>query len=117
MEVTGGVATWLELAVAPEWRKRQSKIRLHAVGGEEGGCFALSMDGRWLCASGGRLTLFRGREAAEHFLKAVRIDRFEIGEPPPRKLCCDGRHFGLRLDRKGCLTACRPDHGVCAPPD
>ena len=108
METSRDIATWLELVVAPEWRKNSCKIRVHAVGGRDGNCFAISMDERWLCAAGGALTVFCGRASALHFLKLLRIDEFEPGEPPPNGLRCEGNRCCLCADSAKGLTRC-PD--------
>lgn len=107
METSGDIATWLELVVAPEWRKSSCKIRVHAVGGRDGNCFAISMDDRWLCAAGGALTVFCGLESALHFLKLLRIDDFESGEPPQNGLRCEGNRCCLSADGAKGLTRCR----------
>lgn len=73
MELSGKMATWLELAVAPDWHRRRSTIKLHPVAGREGRCFVLSMDNRWLCVASGQLTVFRGEEAARRFLQLVHL--------------------------------------------
>ncbi len=107
METSRDIATWLELFVAPEWRKSACKIRVHAVGGRDGNCFAISMDDRWLCAAGGALTVFCGRESALHFLKLLRVDDFESGEPPQNGLRCEGNRCCLSADGAKGLTRCR----------
>ncbi|WP_332675004.1 hypothetical protein [Aromatoleum sp.] len=106
MEASGGIATWLELVVAPEWRKNSCKIRVHAVGGRDGNCFAISMDHRWLCAAGGALTVFCGHASALHFLKLLRIDDFDSGEPPQNGLRCEGNRCCLCADDAKGLTRC-----------
>lgn len=106
MEAAESVATWLELVVAPEWRKRSCKIRVHAVGGRDGNCFAISMDQRWLCAAGGALTVFCGLASALHFLKLLRIEDFEAGEPPENVLQCEGNRCCLCADNARGLTRC-----------
>ena len=106
MEASGNVATWLELVVAPDWRKNSCKIRVHAVGGRDGNCFAISMDRRWLCAGSGELTVFCGLGSALHFLKLLRIDDFEPGEPPANGLQCEGSRCCLCSDKGRGLTRC-----------
>lgn len=100
------VATWLELAVAPAWRLHSTHIRVHPVGPEGDQCFAVSMDGRRLCATNGKLTTFRGRRAVEHFLSMVHVDDFEFGAPyhPERPNACG--HFCLCLNQQDSLTPC-----------
>ncbi len=101
------VATWLDLAAMPHWWPNPRRLRLHAVGGRRNGCFAVSVDGRWLHTSDGELTVFHGLETAVRFLKAARIEAFEPGEAPPEPVRCDGRHFGLGVGRNGCMMTCR----------
>jgi hypothetical protein len=104
---TGRVATWLELAVAPEWRRQNCSVRLHAIGGKSGGCYALSMDGRWLCSSDGRLTVFKGLDSALRFLSIVRVEDFEPGEPTSIAVHCNGQHHCLCVGRDDCLVQCQ----------
>jgi hypothetical protein len=113
MNMTGKVATWLELAVAPEWRRNRCKIRLHAVGGTNGSCFAISMDERWLCAGSGGVTVFNGLGAALHFLKLLRVEDFEPGESAEDVLPCDGTRFCLCADKRRGLVSCSLDPEHC----
>ena len=107
MQMPGRVATWLELAVAPEWRRQHCRVRVHALGGRgSGGCYALSMDGRWLCTGDGRLTVFKGIDAALRFLKVVRVEDFEPGDAPEGGTVCDGQHHCLCVGRDGELGPC-----------
>jgi hypothetical protein len=107
MVIGGRVATWLDLAAAREWGRGDARLRVHAVGGRKEGCYALSLDGRWLCASDGTLTVFRGVDAAARFLKTARLDAFEPGEAPPDGVRCDGGHHGMCIGRNGRLVGCR----------
>ncbi|MBR0566062.1 hypothetical protein J5J83_08035 [Azoarcus sp. L1K30] len=106
MENIGRVATWLELAIAPEWRREAMRICVHPVGPEDDQCFAVSMDGRRLCASDGKLTTFRGRRAVERFLSMVHIDDFDICAPDPTIRTFPRGHFCLCLNRQNCLSPC-----------
>ncbi|WP_211091447.1 hypothetical protein [Pseudothauera rhizosphaerae] len=99
------IATWLELAVAPEWRRRSCKVRVHALGEKDSGCYALSMDGRWLCTGDAQLTVFKGLDAALHFLKLVRIEDFEPGEDAGIAEC-SGQRFCLCIGRDNHLSSC-----------
>lgn len=107
----GRVATWLELAVAPEWRRANCKIRVHAVGQRDGGCYAISMDDRWLCVGTGGLTIFHGLSAALHFLKLLRIDDFEPGETADVAWAGKSERYCLCTDKsRGLLPcSCSPD--------
>ncbi|THF66308.1 hypothetical protein E6C76_05550 [Pseudothauera nasutitermitis] len=100
------VATWLELAVAPEWRRQNCKVRVHALSDRAGGCYAISMDERWLCTGDGRLTVFKGLDAALRFLKVVHVEDFEAVDVPAQPMECMGQSF--------CLCVGRDDHlGPC----
>ncbi|NMG75057.1 hypothetical protein [Aromatoleum diolicum] len=103
---SGKHATWLELAVAPEWRRNKCKIRVHALGQREGGCYAISMDNRWLCVGSGGLTVFHGLSAALRFLKLLRIDNFEPGEAADVGSVCSGERYCLCEDKGRGLLAC-----------
>lgn len=112
MATSGRIATWLELAVAPQWRRTSCRIRVHAVGGKEGGCFAISMNERWLCSSSGGLTVFCGLGTARRFLKLLRIEKFEQGESPDVSVPCDGSRYCLRMDNNNGLRRCLPSQTV-----
>ena len=107
VELTGRVATWLELAVAPEWRKARASIKLHVIDGIPESCCALSMDGRWLCTSDGRLTVFRGADAAHRFLKSVNINAVEEGESSSSAPDYLSNAYCLAIGRNDALRACK----------
>jgi hypothetical protein len=111
MEGTQRVATWLELAAAPVLGREDCPVKLHPLGGEEGRCFALSMDGRWVCAGNGDLTVFKGLGAALYFLEVLHVEAFVPGERASQVDPCDGGHHCLMVDRHKGLLPCRP----CAP--
>lgn len=119
MNRSGRVATWLELAVAPEWRRQSAHIRVHQVGEGKDECFTVSMDGRCVCTSNGQLTTFKGRAAVERFLNMVRIDEFEIGDPDPDLREFPRGHYCLSLNRENTLCPCNEcsDDGMqlCMP--
>ncbi|WP_374484759.1 hypothetical protein [Zoogloea sp.] len=81
MEIKKRHATWLELAAARLSLLGQGRIRLHALtGGGCHSCLGITLNGRWLCANDGRLTIFDCREAARRFLELLRIDKVEDGD-------------------------------------
>lgn len=104
--VQGKVATWLELAVAPDWHRERRRIRVHAVGPREGTCYAISMDDRWLCAGSGELTVFHGLSAALHFLKLLRIEDFEPGEATDLPSVGSGQRYCMCTDKNKGLQPC-----------
>lgn len=80
MEIKKRHATWLELAAARLSLLGQVRIRLHALTGGCHNCLGITLNGRWLCANDGRLTIFDCREAARRFLELLRIDKVEDGD-------------------------------------
>ena len=100
------VATWLELAVAPEWRRNGFKVRVHAVGLENGGCYTISLDDRWLCMSNGGITVFHGLSAALHFLKLHGIENFEPGEALDQRVASQAIRYCLCTDTGNALLRC-----------
>jgi len=119
MDRNGRVATWLELAVAPEWRRKTMNVCVHPIGEKGEQCFAISMDGRYLCASNGQLTTFRGRPAVERFLHMVQIDSFDLAAPDPRMNAFPRGYFCLSLNRQNSLGPCAEqidrDTQTCSP--
>lgn len=108
------VATWLEIAVAPDWRREKYRIRVHAVGPRESKCYAISMDERWLCAGSGQLTVFHGLSAALHFLKLLRIDDFEPGESTDMPTIGMNNRYCICADRMKGLSSCECNGRRCA---
>lgn len=111
--IEGKVATWLELAVAPDWRRNGFKVRVHAIG-ESGGCFAISMNERWVCSGTGGLTVFHGLEAARHFLALLHITDFEQGEAADPVLSGRAHRYCLCTDVRNMLLPCTCREGKAA---
>ena len=105
--VRNKVATWLELAVAPDWRRNDCRVRIHAVAGRDDNCYTISIDDRWLCVGSGELTVFHGLSAALHFLKLLRVEDFEPGETTPLPSVNSGNYYCLCNDRGKGLLPCK----------
>jgi len=98
-------ATWLELAAGPRWGRENRDLKLHQISAGCGECFVLSLSGRMLCSSDGKLTVFRSREAVDRFLLLLEL------ETPPA-----GEHAGLvPSDPSGqhCLRLCGSSLCAC----
>ena len=82
MDENNKVATWLELAIAPHWRRDKADVRLHPIDHGEGLAtwFALSVDGRLLHACSGKLTLLKGIETVERFLFMIGLQSHQLGD-------------------------------------
>lgn len=50
MEHRNKRATWLELAVAPIWRRDKFVVKVHSLLQRTEQCFVLSVNERWLCS-------------------------------------------------------------------
>lgn len=114
MEIKRRRATWLELALAPLERLGRAQVQVHALGGGEAGCLALTLDDRWLCANDGRLTVFKGRDAVVRFLKLLRIERVQEGDARDLPAACrrEDMHC-MCLGARG-LRACELSSGRCS---
>ena len=113
MELNGRNATWLELAVAPVWRRGQAKVKVHHLSGGRGQCVGITVDERWLCANDGRLTVFGCRDSAARFLKLLQVDHMEDGSPaamPGGQCAVQGMVQCLRLGSRG-LRECDGPRG------
>lgn len=101
MNPSSPTATWLDLAIARLHRERPLECRLHHIAGyyEEGRepCYALSVDGRWLCASDGHLTIFQGHRAAEHFMELIGLSFADADEEIDYELGGDCDSYCLRM--------------------
>lgn len=114
MKIDGKVATWLEMVIAPHWRKTQAQFRLHPIDGTgrrcqrcRETCYAVTVDGRWLCSNNGRLTVLRGRATAERFMQLVRHQEYETGEPAEFDLDCATSAHCIAMDSDRTLRSCR----------
>jgi hypothetical protein len=101
-EVNGRYSTWLELAVAPRWRLDRVQVQLHPLQGGRDHCLGITVDGRWLCANDGRLTVFGTRDSALRFLSLLHIEGVGEGDASDLLARC-GCHSAqcLRLGRRG----------------
>lgn len=97
-------ATWLELAVAPASRLNNANVRLHPVSGSsEDAWFALSVNGKLLLATSGKLTLLKGTAAVERFLFLIGLRSSEPGEPICLNEDRDQGAFGMQIERNPLL--------------
>lgn len=81
MEHRNKRATWLELAVAPIWRRDKFVVKVHSLRQRTEQCFVLSVDERWLCSGEGKLTVFRSGDAVDRFLQLLGITVRQEGAP------------------------------------
>ncbi|MDY0011678.1 MAG: hypothetical protein RBS40_02150 [Rhodocyclaceae bacterium] len=113
MENMGKVATWMELASGRWQSAGGSGVRVHPVGSAAAPCFALSVDGRWLHAGDGRLTLFHGLGSAVRFLRSAAVTDFEEGAPADLQRLCAGPAHCLMVHGKRGLVACSAKEAGC----
>lgn len=115
MTKTGKVATWLELAAAPHSRDKCLNLRVHPLlpvaapatrNGKEKCCYAISVDGRWLHAGDGRLTVLKGMEAVDRFMGLVKMPAFEPGDPAEFELDCVNTAYCMAASRRAGLQGC-----------
>ncbi|NMG65902.1 hypothetical protein GPA19_13200 [Azoarcus indigens] len=107
MTSNGQVATWLELAsTAAQGVPAARRVRVHPVGGHGGECVAVSVNERLLHDGEGRITVFRGTEAAAHFLGCGGVPAYLPGAPAPMAVSCGDAARCLHLKRGRRLTAC-----------
>ena len=106
---TGKVATWLELAAVPHSGDRRVSLQVHPLLSDPGGrprrcqeecCYAISVDGRWLHAGDGRLTVLKGMDAVDRFMRLVRLPAFEPGEPAAIEVDCGKTAYCMAAGRK-----------------
>lgn len=109
---TGKVATWLELATVPHSRDKRVSVQVHPLLPDSGGkprrcqeecCYTISVDGRWLHAGDGRLTVLKGMEAVDRFMRLVRLPVFEPGEPAAIEVDCSKTAYCMTTGRRSRL--------------
>jgi len=107
-------ASWLDIAAAPIWQTRRPRVCIHAMCVHEQACHAISLDGRWICSTDGRLSIFETHKSAEHFLALAHVDDYEDGEAAELAPGCDcGTHCISFNGHKGltpCKSACSEAH-------
>ena len=114
MRIQGRVATWLEMVAAATRQQDQTpKVRLHPVAGSdqptrpEQQCYAVSVDGRWLCSNNGRLTVLRGELAVDRFMSLLRNIPYETGEPAEFVIDCSTSAHCIAIGRDKSLCSCQ----------
>lgn len=110
MELKGRVTTWLDTIVATRIRQSPVKATVHPLGqtdrkGTEP-CFAVSINGRWLCSTNGRVTVLHGRKAAERFIGLLGISECRTGDPIKLEVDCSSTAHCMGLDRRLTLRTC-----------
>jgi hypothetical protein len=97
MRTTGKVATWLEVAAAPHWRDERVSLRVHPLvqaadeippTRKRLAYYGITVDGRWLYSSNGRLTVLKGMKAVERFADLIKVPSYESGEPAQIEVDC-----------------------------
>jgi hypothetical protein len=112
---TGKMATWLEAAAAPYSGDTNIRLRAHPLlhEAEEAQrqcgnqcCYAISIDGRWLHANDGRLTILKGLHTVDRFMNLIRVSDYETGEPARIQVDCGKTAFCLAADPNKVLRRC-----------
>lgn len=115
MRSTGTVATWLEAAAAPHSPDQRVRLRVHPLLQEAEQilqkpvaqcCYAISVDGRWLHANDGRLTVLRGLKAVDRFMRLINMSSYEHGEPAQIEVDCGKTAYCIAAGRKARLRQC-----------
>lgn len=111
----GKVATWLELAAAPHSRDKTVILRVHplvyAAEGKlkkPGGncCYAVSVDGRWVCFNDGRLTVLKGQKAVDRFMHLINMPHYESGDPAQIEIECGKTAYCIAAGSNQALRGC-----------
>jgi hypothetical protein len=113
MRVQGKVATWLDMVAATHFHHAPVEARLHPISGDqpesldpENQCYAISVDGRWLCSGNGRITVLRGLKSARRFLDLLKLNGYQPGEPAEFAIDCATSAHCMALDKRRGLRNC-----------
>ncbi len=113
MRVQGKVATWLGTVAATQFHRTPVEARLHPISSEQFGdtnpdqqCYAISVDGKWLCSSNGRITVLRGLKSARRFLELLNLTRYQKGEPAQFEIDCSTSAHCMAFDKRRGLRNC-----------
>ena len=106
---------WPKFLDAPlHQRKRVIAAVCPMVLDDVGPCFAVTLNQRWLCGSGGERTCFDSIAAAARFLHLMKVSGFVFEAPRAVVARDQGRFQCFRLSSRG-LTSCdRCRIGECA---
>jgi hypothetical protein len=117
MRSTGKVATWLEVAAAAHWRDERMNLRIHPLvqpadevppTRKRQPYYGITVDGRWLYSSNGRLTVLKSMKAVKRFADLIKVPVYESGEPAQIDVDCGKTSHCIAVDRNlalhGCMT-------------
>lgn len=113
MKVQGKVATWLDTVAATHFHHAPVHACLHPIAGEHANtgranqpCYAISVNGKWLCSSNGRITVLRDLKSAQRFLELLNLPIYENGEPARFEVDCTNSAHCMAFDKRGGLKNC-----------
>lgn len=114
MRVEGKIATWLDTVAATHFHHAPVEARLHPISGSqqlgdadpELQCYAISVDGRWLCSSNGRITILKGLKSARRFLDLLDLSGYQNGEPAQFEIDCTTSAHCMAFDKRRGLRNC-----------
>ena len=97
---------WPEFLGAPLHERKRARAAICPIVTEEGGaCFAVTLDQRWLCGSGGERTCFDSIAAAARFLQLMKVNGLYFEAPRAAEARDPGGFQCFRLSSHG-LTSC-----------
>lgn len=115
MKVTGRVATWLDVAAAAHSHDARITLCVHPLlqadneipPKRRNQCpYGITFMGRWLHSSNGRLTVLKGRDAVDRFIRLIGISFYESGQPAQLDVDCGKTSHCLAVGRNRSLQAC-----------
>lgn len=113
--VSGKIATWLEVAAAAHSRDKRVSLRVHPLvqaadetprKRRDKAYYGITVDGRWLHSSNGRLTVLRGLTAVDRFTHLIKMPAYESGEPVQIDVDCGKTSHCIAVDRNRALHGC-----------
>lgn len=113
--MSGKIATWLEVAAAAHSRDKRVSLRVHPLvqAADETprkrmdkAYYGITVDGRWLHSSNGRLTVLRGLTAVDRFTHLIKMPAYESGEPAQIDVDCGETSHCIAVDRNKALHGC-----------
>lgn len=114
MRVQGKVATWLDMVAATHFHHVPVEARLHPISGDqpksldpETQCYAISVDGLWLCSGNGHITVLRGLKSARRFLELLELKGYQTGEPAEFEIDCGNSAHCMALRKRRGLRNCK----------
>jgi hypothetical protein len=115
MPRAGRIATWLDVVAVAHTRDTRVRLYVHRLLQADNEVspkpkdqcpYGITIKGRWLHSSNGRLTVLKGRNAVERFIRLTGVSSYEAGEPAQLDVDCGTTAHCLVIGQNRALHGC-----------